>query len=265
MKFQERYGPWAAIAGATEGIGRSYAEALAQRGIHLIMLARRGELLEREAAVLRGRHKVEVRTASLDLASPDLLAQFRDATSGLDLGLLVYNAAASSVTPFVETSLEQEHRVLDVNCRGLVTLAREVAPALVQRGRGGIIVMTSMASFQGAPLIATYAASKAFDLVFAEGLWSELTPHGVDVLACVAGATYTPAFEAMTPADRRKKAYPMHPDQVAQEGLAALGLRPVHITGRVNRLVNAVLRLLSRRARAKFFAGAMRDIYGNVG
>ena len=260
--FRERYGRWAVIAGASEGIGRAYAHALAARGLNLVLIARRAGLLEAQAQVIRDQHQVEARATSLDLGAPDLAQAYAAAVEGLDVGLLVYVACASSVADFNDTPLADLQRMLDVNCRGLVILAQQVAPRLVARGRGGLIVMASMAGLQGSALVSTYAATKAFDIVFAEGLWAELSPRGVDVLACIAGATSTPGFESVTPSPRRGKAFPMSAEQVAREGLAALGRRPVHITGRLNRWVNAFGRLMSRRGRTRFFSSATRSIYG---
>lgn len=263
-EFHARYGPWAVIAGASEGIGQAYAHVLAERGLNLVTIARRREPLEADAELIRRRHRVEVRCAALDLAAPDLGERFAAAVEGLDIGLLVYNACYSRIAGFTRASLQDHHATLDVNCRGPVTLAYRLAPKLVERGRGGIILMSSMSSFQGSALISTYAASKAFDVILAESLWIELAPKGVDVLACVAGATATPSFMNVTPEAKQPKAFPMRPEAVAREGLAALGKGPVHIAGPINRWVDRLCRLMTRRQRARFFSQATRDIYGQT-
>ena len=198
--FRSKYGPWALVAGASEGIGAAFADELAARGLPLILLARRVEPLDALAAQLRAAHGVEVRTASVDLGAPSLLDDVRRVCAGLEVGLLVYNAAVSLIGPFLEQSLDDKLRALDVNCRGPLILSDELGRAMVRRGRGGIVLMSSLAGTQGTPYVATYAATKAFNLVLAEGLWDELREHGVDVLACRAGATRTPAFERSKPA-----------------------------------------------------------------
>ncbi|MBI2382631.1 MAG: SDR family NAD(P)-dependent oxidoreductase [Gammaproteobacteria bacterium] len=264
-EFHRRYGPWAAIAGASEGIGRAYAHVLAERGLNLVTLARRLEVLEKDAQLIRRRHRVQVRPVSVDLADPELAARFDAAVAGLDVGLLIYNACHSRIAEFAATGLDDHMRMLDVNCRGPVALAQRLAPRLIERGRGGILLMSSMSGFQGSALVGTYAATKAFNTVLAESLWAELRPHGVDALACVAGATATPGFESATPESRRPKAFPMRPEAVAREGLDALGRKPVHIAGRLNRFVNAFARLMSRRQRTVFFSNATRGIYGPSG
>jgi short-subunit dehydrogenase len=261
--FRHRYGPWAVIAGASEGIGQAYAEQLAARGLHLITLARRSELLDADAARLRAAYGIEVCPVSLDLSAPDLAARFMAAIDGRDVGLLIYNACYSQIGPFIEVPLASHLSTLDVNCRGPLTLVQQLAPRLVERGRGGILLMSSMSGFQGSAMVASYAATKAFNTVLAEGLWYELRPHGIDVLGCIAGATLTPGFENNTPLGKRRKTLPMTPGDVAREGIAALPHGPVHITGRINRLVHALSLLLTRRAATRFFSSATEDIYAD--
>jgi short-subunit dehydrogenase len=265
IEFRQRYGPWAIVAGASEGIGQAYAHALAERGLNLITFARRTDVLEQDAKIIRDRHGVEVRPVALDLAAPDLAERFAAATAGLDVGLLVYNACYSSIGKFVDVPLADHLRTIDVNCRGPLTLVKHLAPRLIKRGKGGILLMSSMSGFQGSAMVGSYGATKAFTTILAESLWVELQAHGVDVLACVAGATSTPGFVSSTPASKQHKAFPMQPAAVAREGLAALGAGPVHIAGRLNRLVNIFSRLMTRRQRTNFFSRATQDIYDTTG
>jgi short-subunit dehydrogenase len=224
-----------------------------------VLLARRSELLDGLAAEIRAAHSVDVRTAAVDLGAPDLLAQVRAATAGLEVGLVVYNAAHSLIGPFLEQPLDEKLRILDVNCRGPLVLADELGRAMANRGRGGLVIMASMAAAQGSPWVATYAATKAFDLVLAEGLWDELSAHGVDVLACRAGATRTPNYEASKP---QGKVPLMEPAAVAARALDALGKRPTIVPGFVNRLGDVFMtRLLSRRAAVRFMGKTTRRLY----
>ena len=261
-EFYRRYGPWAIVAGASEGLGQAYAHVLAERGLNLVTLGRRAEPLEQDAELIRRRYRVEVRPVALDLAAPDLAERFDAAIAGLDVGLLVYNAALWIIAEFMDTPLADHQRMLDVNCRGPVTLVQRIAPQLKQRGRGGIVLMSSLSGNQGAALLATYAATKAFDTVLAESLWFELAPHGVDVLACVAGAMATPGFYQVTPRDKQAKAMPMRPEAVAREALAALGRKPTHIAGWIPKLANAMSSLMTRRQRTIFFSKMNHDLYG---
>ena len=187
--WRERYGPYALIAGASVGLGEAFARRLAERGLDLLLIARRQDALERLAADLRARHAIQVRTLVADLGRPDLREVVARAVDGIAVGLLVYNAAYSAIGPFVDRSLDEQLQVLNVNCRGPLVLSHLLGKAMAERGRGGIVLVTSVAGSQGGPWLASYAASKAFNLVLAEGLWDELCERGVDVVACRAGAT----------------------------------------------------------------------------
>lgn len=258
--FRERYGPWALVAGASAGLGEAFARLLAARGLNVLLLARREETLARLAADLRRAHGVEVRTEAIDLARGDLAAAVERAAAGLEVGLLVYNAAHSAIGPFVERPLDEHLRVLDVNCRGPLALAHVLGGAMARRRRGGMVLMTSLAASQGNPLLASYAASKAFELVLAEGLWAELRGRGVDVLACRAGATRTPGYAASRP---RRSVRLMEPEDVARQALDALGRGPSAVTGALNRVAAFALgRLLPRRASIRIMGRATRRLYG---
>jgi short-subunit dehydrogenase len=258
--FRERYGPWALVAGASEGIGKAFAEELAARGLRLLLLARRIEPLEDLARQIRAAHGVEVRTAAIDLGAPSVLDDVRRASIDLEVGLLVYNAAVSLIGPFLDQPIEDKLRLLDVNCRGPLVLADELGRAMVRRGRGGILLMSSLAGTQGTPYVAAYAATKAFNLVLAEGLWDELRERGVDVLACRAGATRTPAFARSSPAPGPAPIMDARP--VAVEALDALGKGPSMVPGALNGAAAFFMqRLMPRRAAVATMGKATRKMY----
>jgi short-subunit dehydrogenase len=149
--------------------------------------------------------------------------------------------------------------VLDVNCRGPLVLGHLLGGAMARRRRGGLLFMTSLAGGQGNPWLASYAASKAFEIVLAEGLWAELRGQGVEVLACRAGATRTPAFQASGP----RAAVPlMAPEAVVVEALAALGRGPTVVAGRLNRVAAFLFsRILPRRLAIRIMERATRRLY----
>jgi short-subunit dehydrogenase len=258
-QFRERYGPWAVITGASEGIGEGFARSLAARGLHLVLVARRPGPLEALAGELRKAHGVEVRTLSADVGGPGLVPALDAVVDGAEVGLVVHNAAFSALGPSLERPLADLQQGIDLTCRAPLALAHHFGRQMVARGRGGILLMSSLAGGQGTPIVAAYAASKAFEIVLAEGLWDELRPAGVDVLACRAGPTRTPSYEASRP---RKKVPMMEPGPVAEEALAALGKKPVLVPGRLNRAVNFVMqRLLSRPAAIRFMGNSTRKMY----
>jgi len=260
MSFAEKYGPWAVVAGASAGLGEAFARALARRGLRLVLVARRADALAALASDLRHAHGVEVRTLALDLGATDLHARVAAACDGLEVGLVVYNAAHSVIGPFVDRPLAEQLAVLDVNCRGPLVLAHLFGGAMARRGRGGLLIMGSMAGGQGGPGLVSYAASKAFDGVLAEGLWAELGQRGVDVLCCRAGATRTRGFESSRPVG---KVPLMEPGPVVEQALAALGRGPTVVAGWLNKVAALLFgRLLPRRWSIRVMGSATRRLYG---
>jgi short-subunit dehydrogenase len=257
--FQHRYGPWALVAGASEGLGAEFVRQIAARGLNVLALARRQSALEQLATEVRAAHPVEVRTAALDLGSPTLERDVNALVAGLEVGLLVYNAAYSPIGRFLDVPLSDKLQAIDVNCRGPLVLSHLFAQPMAARGRGGLVLVSSMASLQGSALVATYAATKAFDTVLAEGLWNELRDRGVDVLACCAGSTETPGYLRSEPKTNRK---PMPPTAVVAETLEALAKGPRLFPGRGNRLAAFLMtRILPKRTAINVMGRATRSMY----
>lgn len=249
--FLDKYGPWAVVAGASEGIGRSFSRKLAARGFDLVLVARRTEPLEALAEALRVEHQIQVRVLPLDLGAADAATRLGELTSDLDVGLVVYNAAYSPIGPFLEIDVAQHVKAVEVNVLGTLRVSHHFGKRLADRGRGGLIIMSSMSSFQGTAMVANYAATKAYDTILAEGLWYELGQRGVDVLGCIAGATRTPSYEGSTdkiPSSGLAK--PMQPDAVTEQALEDLGKRPTAVSGRRNRWASILLRRLLKRESA---------------
>ena len=234
--FVDRYGPWALVAGASEGIGAAFARRIAAAGLNLILVARRPRPLEDLAHELRAAHGVEVRWATVDLTSPDLRTELVPVAVGANIGLLVYNAGAvHGADLFVQRSLDDALSLIDLNCQGVTLLTHHFARAMVERRRGGIILMTSMSAVAGSGYTAVYNATKAFDLVLAEGLWMELGTSSVDVLAVAAGLTETPAMRRSGILDTDSGFVAMDADEVAGEALDGLGVvGPLLVPGAAN-------------------------------
>ena len=256
--FVERYGPWALIAGASEGIGAAFARALALRGVHLVLVARRSEVLEATQRQIAGLAPVQVRCIALDLSLAEAPTALEQAVADLEIGLLIYNAALAPGGAFLEIPLAEQLAAIDVNVRGPLALAHGFGRRLAARGRGGIVLLSSLTAFQGSPFVATYGASKSFLLSLAEGLWFELAPRGVDVLAVCAGATRTPNYLRRS---QRRAPGELEPDAVAREALARLARGPLMIPGRFNRFASQLMRrLLSRRATIRIMGAQTRHL-----
>jgi short-subunit dehydrogenase len=224
----QRYGPWAVIAGGSEGIGACIAAELAAAGLNLLLVARKAGPLDEVAADLRARTGVEVRTLGLDLTDPAMLERIRTATDDLDVGLLVYNAGASHrVGPFLDWPIEDVMKVIRLNVDGQTLLAHHFGRRLSARGRGGIVLIGSMAGNAGSPSVVAYAGAKAFSQIFAEGLWWELKQQGVDVLQVVVGPTDTPAMARLGITYHEGEA--VTSEVVARHTLANLAEGPVFV------------------------------------
>jgi short-subunit dehydrogenase len=227
MITAERYGPWAVIAGGSEGVGPCFARRLASAGINLVLLARKPEPLEEVSRQLQRESHVRVRTLQVDLTLPDMLDRVRAATDDLDVGLLIYNAgAARGPQLLIDQTADEALMVVRLNAIGQTLLAQHFARAMVKRGRGGILLVSSLASMAGCYSLATYSAAKAYTQTFGEGLWAELQPRGVDVLVLALGRTRTPAL-ARTEIHEGGPA--ADPDDMAEQGLANLTNGPVYV------------------------------------
>ena len=222
-----RHGPWALVVGGSEGIGAGFARRLADAGFKLVLVARKVAPLEDLAAELRGRG-AEVRYVSVDLAGSDPLDAVRAITDDFDVGLLVYNAGATSdFGNYVELEPAAIRRVLAVNVTAVSEFVRHFGGLMRARGRGGIVTCGSAAAFIGSPTLATYSGAKAFMRTWSEALWAECRPLGIDVLHLMIRLTATPAMLRL--------GWPMddadQPDEVVAGAFAHLGDGPIHYMG----------------------------------
>jgi short-subunit dehydrogenase len=226
----DRYGPWAVIAGGSEGVGVSFARRLATDGVNLVLLARKPEPLSETADAVRAAFGVEVRTLALDLTAPDALGRTLAAVGDAEVGMLIYNAGTDNVvSDILDRPLEAAERVIALNVLGQTRFAHYFGSAMRARGRGGIILVGSLLAFAGGGGMTAYAAAKAFSHTLAKGLWHELRPHGVDVLSLVLSATKTPAAYRLGLKMDDPVIVASEPDLVADEGLAHLGKGPLWV------------------------------------
>jgi len=262
--FRSRYGPRALVAGAAVGLGIEYARQLAERGLDLLMLDRDAGPLAAAANEIRAAHGVDVDTLTVDLAQPNIAAVVERALAGREIGLLVYNAALGTVAPFLELSPAHCDTMLDVNCHGPLRLIHLLAPAMVQRGRGGIVLMSSMSGNYGSAQLAVYAATKAFTLVLGDALWSELGARGVDVLTVQPGSTRTPGWLTSQRSGDDAPALPvMEPADVVREALDALGSEPCVIPGEMNQQGAAIMHRMKRREAIELMSAITSQLVRN--
>ncbi len=270
--FADKYGPWALIAGASEGLGAALAEAIAARGVDVVLLARRQAVLDEVAAGITERTGARTRTLALDLTDEQAAAEISRRVGDLEIGLLVYCAGADpDFTGFLANSLAAAEVMVQRNCTVPMQLCHHLAPPMVRRGRGGIVIVGSGAGLAGGPDMAAYGASKAFDMVFAEALWAELRDTGVDVVGLILGKTDTPALRrlehrrglltsaAQTPPDATTV------DEVVAEAFASLGNGPTWFVGDTLRAGAQMLGALPRNDAVNLLIAASEASMGAGG
>jgi short-subunit dehydrogenase len=245
--FARQYGPWALVAGASEGIGAAWADYAASQGLSLILVARDPDKLDQKRRQLVADFGVDVLTISQDLADPDTLDHITAAVGERQVGLIVYNAALATVGGFFENGLDFERQRLNVNCANPFALAFHYGQQMKQRRRGGIVIMSSGIGLIGSPYYTHYAATKAYDIVLAEGLWFELQADNVHVLGCLAGLTSSPSVADSLETARERGEFIMTPAEVVDEAIRHLGKNPSVLVGAPNRRkLMLITRLLPR-------------------
>ncbi|MCA8949036.1 MAG: SDR family NAD(P)-dependent oxidoreductase [Planctomycetes bacterium] len=245
-------GPWAVVTGASSGIGRAFAFALAERGFAVVLVARRGDALAAVADEIRSRHGSATRVIAVDLGEAGAAAAVIEQCAELDVGMLVAAAGFGSVGPLLERELADEANMVDVNCRAVLELTHAFGRRLVARGRGAIVLLSSVVAFQGAPRSANYAATKAYVQSLAEGLRLELAPRGVRVVACAPG----PVESEFAARAGMRDGSAARPEVVANETLRRLTRATVR-PGGLAKLLGWSLSLLPRAGRVRVMAKIM--------
>jgi short-subunit dehydrogenase len=267
MNFSERYGPWAVVAGASEGTGRSFARKIAARAVPCVLLARREGPLKALAEEIKAECGVTCVTAAVDLAAPDAFEQIRAAVHTREIGLFVSNAGAD---PNGARFLDRDVTVwLELVQRGVTTLVKcchHFGGLMRARGKGGLLLVNSGACYGGGSFLATYSAVKAFMLNFSEGLWTELRPHGVDVLTLILGMTDTPEFRRLLAANGQPVPPNIaSPDQVAELGLTRLPHGPIQNWGAADEELGfAPMSASARRARIQMVDAGGKRVFDKV-
>ena len=266
----QKYGPWALIVGASDGCGALFAERLAQEGVNVALVARRQHLLDTVAEAIHERTGVETRTLTVDLTEADAAQSIIDATADLEIGMLVYCAGGDpNYQPFLANPVSAAEALLQRNCLVLMRLCHHFAGLMVERGRGGIVNFTSGAALAGGRNMVAYGGTKAFDMVFTEGLWAELHDKGVDVLGLVLGMTDTPALRQLEFERGRLTSVDEIPPgavtaaSVVDEAFANLGNGPTIATGDDVRMASELFKSMTRNEVVRLIMQASADVMGS--
>lgn len=255
-RWRTKYGQWALVTGASEGIGRALAESAAAKGLPLVLVARRQALLHEVAQGLTARYAIQTRVIAADLSQPAGVATVIAGTDDLPLGLFIACAGFGTSGEFITLPLADELAMVDVNIRAVTALTHHFARRFAAQGHGGIILMSSLLAFQGTPRAANYAATKAYIQSLAEGLRRELAPRGVDIIAAAPGPIHS-GFAARA---NMQMGLALQPAGVAHATLKALGKRTTVRPGWLSKLLEGSLAWLPRSQRVRIMAQVMKGM-----
>ena len=252
-KLNKKYGQWALVTGASSGIGKAITEQLAESGMNIVAVASNEMKLEKLKSEIQNQYSVQVETLSVDLSDSQSIDVIAEKTIGIDIGLVVANAGIENSGAFLNVNRANEERLVAININSPMQISHVFGKRLVQRGGGGLLLVSSLFGYQGIPYVANYAASKAYILSFGEALHEELKESGVDVTVVSPGLTTTSMTENM-PIDFSKIPTTRHkPAIVAKIALANLGKKATVVVGIVNKIYAWENRFIPRSWPVKMF------------
>lgn len=257
--FTAKYGPWAVVTGASSGIGKAIAEQLAQQSINIVAVARNEKHLCELKVQLESDYQIKVMTLSLDLTRTQANEQLAAQTAHLDIGLLVASAGIENHGEYLTLESHNENALVALNVVSPMILTRIFAERFSERGRGGILLLSSVFAYQGVPYFANYAASKAYILSLGEALNVELKPKGVDVTVVSPGLTLTSMVAKADDIDfDMMPVTKHHPIVVATTALRSLGKKATVVPGLLNKIYAWQTRLMPRSWPTRMFGYLVR-------
>lgn len=243
-----RYGSVALVTGASSGIGEAFALQLAEQGYTVIAAARRAERLDalKRRVAEAGRGEIIPVTVDLQESSASELLFDTVRARGLSVDILINNAGFGRLGTLESVSREDSLGMVDLNCRAVVDITRRFLPAMKERKRGAVIILSSVVGTIPAPWFAVYSATKAFDLYFGEALYAECRGTGVDVVTVLPGLTRT-EFQASSGLREYHSPY-RSAEQVVESAFHALGRKSIVVDGLFNKVMSHGSRFLPRCA-----------------
>ncbi|MEM9888538.1 MAG: SDR family NAD(P)-dependent oxidoreductase [Bacteroidota bacterium] len=252
-RLQSKYGNWALVTGASSGIGKELTQQLASAGFNLVIAARRKGVLYEIAADLQAAYPIKVHTVAGDLSQQPEVENLIEAVREIPLGLAILNAGFGTSGKFIESDIDKEVNMLDLNCRSLLMLSHHFAQQFAKKQKGGIILLSSLVGFQGVPNAANYAATKAYVQSLGEALAVELKPHKVDVLCAAPGPVNTSFSERAN----MQMGNVLKPEDIGVPILKALGRKTTVLPGTLTKILTYSLRTVPRWAKVKIMNQVM--------
>jgi uncharacterized protein len=257
-----KYGKWALITGASSGIGEEFAKRLAAKNLNLVLIARREDRLRALAENLKQKHNIEVEIISGDLTETSTITAIKEKTADKEVGLLINNAGFGSTGEFAGNDPDIESKMVMLNCVVPTILTHHFVNGMITRKRGGIIFLGSLVAFQSTPMMATYSATKVFNLSLGESLWYELRKYNIDVLALNPGGTKT-EFQRIASLDNGP--FVSTPQKVVDTALNALGKKPSVIDGFFNKVMAVSGKILPRKIIVQIAGKMAEKLYNAKG
>lgn len=243
QKLKTKYGPWVLVTGASSGIGLELAVQLASAGCNLVLCARNIQRLQNAESQIRGRYDVETKLVAADMSEQIAIDHLIHSIQNLDIGLVILSAGYGTSGLFKDASLHTEINMLRVNCESILSLTHYFTQRFLSRGKGGIILLSSIVAFQGVPYAAHYAATKAYIQSLGEALAVELKPLGIDVLSAAPGPVMTGFGDRANMTIGRS----LRPSEISVPILRALGKKNTVLPGMLTRLLMFGLGIVPRR------------------
>lgn len=244
MDLKKKYGEWALVTGASSGIGKAFAEKLAEMGINLILIARRKNLLQEIGMDLNKKHSIEVRIIEADLTDQRKLTDILSFMNNYEIGILVNNAGVGSPGSFLTSPILSDLNMISLNCTAPLVLTKYFANRMKHNNRGAIIFLGSVVGYYPNPSNALYSATKAFDTAFGNSIAYEMKNYNIDVLVVNPGATDT-EFKRLS--NSKKGPFLRSPEQVVNSTLKKLSRKYNFVDGLFNKCFLLILKFIPNK------------------
>ena len=244
MKTELKNEEWAIVTGASSGIGKAFAEKLAQKGYNLIIIARRENKLNEIKEILQNKNAVKIEVLSVDLSDRNCFLLIEENIKNKEISLLVNNAGFGLSGGFLNNPIDNYLKMIDVNCTASLILTKIIAEKMKKRNKGSIIFIGSILGLIPTPYNSVYSATKAFEDFLASSLWYELKEYNINVLCVNPGTTKT---EFHSKAGLKQNKYFRLPEQVVETALKNIYKKPSIIDGFINKIIILLTRIITRK------------------